>query len=109
MKYKARFGGLPTSYGGKQSTPVATLEHEVCPGPVVLKLRLGRGSRERRGANERKEQDAMIDTKIDLDQTDEETLIYEVSDEILESVASTENATLGNLTMLCTGPLGTFC
>jgi hypothetical protein len=51
----------------------------------------------------------MIDTKIDLDQTDEETLIYEVSDEILESVASTENATLGNLTMLCTGPLGTFC
>lgn len=52
---------------------------------------------------------AMIDTKIDLDWTDEETLIYEVSDEILESVASTENATLGNLTMLCTGPLGTFC
>ena len=51
----------------------------------------------------------MIDTKIDLDWTDEETLIYEVSDEILESVASTENATLGNLTMLCTGPLGTFC
>ncbi|MGO9847732.1 MAG: hypothetical protein ACLPKT_14390 [Methylocella sp.] len=51
----------------------------------------------------------MIDTKIDLDQTDEETLIYEVSDEILESVASTENATLASLTMLCTGPLGTFC
>lgn len=52
---------------------------------------------------------AMIDTKSELDQTDKETLLYEVSDEILESVASTENAALENLTMLCTGSFHTFC
>ena len=51
----------------------------------------------------------MSDTEIDLDQTDEVTRTYEISDEALESAASTGNAKAGNLTLVCTGPMHTFC
>jgi len=51
----------------------------------------------------------MSDTEIDLDETDEEARTDEISDEALECAASTGNANAGNLTMICTGPMHTFC
>lgn len=51
----------------------------------------------------------MNDIEIDLDQNDEQTLTYEVSDEALENAANTGNAKAGTLTLGCTGPLHTFC
>ena len=51
----------------------------------------------------------MSDSEIDLDQTDEETLTYEMSDEALERAASAENEKAGTFTLVCTGPMHTFC
>lgn len=51
----------------------------------------------------------MNDTEIDPVHTDEEALTCEVSDEALESAADTENAPVGNVTMLCTGSFHTSC
>jgi hypothetical protein len=41
---------------------------------------------------------AMNDIEIDVDQTDEQTLTYEVSDEALENAANTGNTKAGTLT-----------
>ena len=53
----------------------------------------------------------MIDLTIGLDQTEEEMLTYEVSDEALESATGTGNEKAGNYTLyfctaldLCPGP-----
>ncbi len=51
----------------------------------------------------------MNDIEIDLDQADEQTLTYEVSDEAPENAANTRNAKAGTLTLGCTGTLHTFC
>jgi hypothetical protein len=54
---------------------------------------------------------AMNDMTIGLEQTEEEMLIYEVSDEALESATGTGNEEAGNYTLyfctaldLCPGP-----
>ena len=51
----------------------------------------------------------MNDIEIDLDQTDEQTLNYEVSEAALENAANTGNAKAGTLTLGCTEPLHTIC
>ena len=46
----------------------------------------------------------ITNTTIDLDQTEEKTLIYEVSDDALEIAASTGKEKAGNYTLgACTG------
>lgn len=45
----------------------------------------------------------MNDTTIGLDQTEEEILSYEVSDEALETAAGAGNEIAGNWTVVCTG------